>query len=79
MSRVRRPNRKAPDIDVLSRHYLGVGLSRHPDIAKHVERLKRLSEPRGRTTALIRESGRACGVQATTGINPLQSYHRRSI
>jgi hypothetical protein len=35
-----RENRKAPDIDTLARHYLGKGLSRHPDIAKHIERVE---------------------------------------
>ena len=34
-----RPNRKAPDIDILDRAYLRGGLSRHPDIANHVERV----------------------------------------
>ena len=37
-----RPNRKAPDIDILARAYLARGLSRHPDIAKHVERVEGL-------------------------------------
>jgi hypothetical protein len=35
-----RPNRKAPDIDILARHYLARGLSQHPDIAKHFERVE---------------------------------------
>jgi hypothetical protein len=34
-----RPNRRVPDIDILARAYLAGGLSRHPDIAKHVERV----------------------------------------
>jgi hypothetical protein len=32
-----RPNRKAPDIDVLARHYLKRGLSQHAEITKHVQ------------------------------------------
>jgi hypothetical protein len=43
MSRERR-NRKVPDIDVLARHYLGRGLSHHPDIAKHVERVEEVEK-----------------------------------
>ena len=39
-----RPNRKVPDIDVLARHYLGRGLSRHPNIAKHVERVEEVED-----------------------------------
>jgi len=35
-----RPNRKFPKIDILARAYLADGLSRHPDIAKHVERVE---------------------------------------
>ena len=35
-----RPNRKAPNIDVLAQAYLAGGLSRHPDIANHVERVE---------------------------------------
>ena len=30
-----KPNRKAPDIDILARAYLARGLSQHPEIAKH--------------------------------------------
>jgi len=32
----RKGNAKAPDIDVLARHYLSRGLSKHPDVAQHV-------------------------------------------
>ncbi len=32
----RKGKAKAPDIDVLARHYLGRGLSKHPDAAQHV-------------------------------------------
>ena len=39
-----RPNPKAPDIDILARAYLARGLSRHPDIAKHVERVADVEE-----------------------------------
>jgi len=35
-----RPNRKIPEIDVPARAYLAGGLSRHPDIANHVERVE---------------------------------------
>ncbi len=35
-----KPNRKAPDIDVLARHYLSRGLSQHPDVAQHVANIK---------------------------------------
>jgi hypothetical protein len=34
-----RPNPKVPEIDTLARAYLADGLSRHPEIAKHVERV----------------------------------------
>jgi hypothetical protein len=39
-----RPNRKVPDIDILARGYLAGGLSRHPDIAKHVERVDEVEQ-----------------------------------
>jgi hypothetical protein len=39
-----RSRSKAPDIDILARHYLGRGLSRHPDIAKHVERVEEVED-----------------------------------
>src|SRR5262249_29627608 len=39
-----RPNPKAPDNDILARAYLARGLSRHPDIAKHVERVADVEE-----------------------------------
>ena len=39
-----RPNRKVPDIDVLARGYLARGLSQHPDIAKHVERVEEVED-----------------------------------
>ena len=35
----RRRNRRAPDIDVLARHYLSRGLSKHPEIRQHVGNL----------------------------------------
>jgi hypothetical protein len=37
-----RPN--LPDIDILARAYLAGGLSRHPDIAKHVERVEEVEQ-----------------------------------
>src|SRR5215471_2879207 len=39
-----RPNRKAPDIDILARGYLARGLGQHPDIGKHVERVEELED-----------------------------------
>ena len=36
----RKERAKAPDIDVLARHYLGRGLSKHPDVAQHVANIK---------------------------------------
>jgi len=39
-----RPNRKAPYIDILARAYLARGLSQHPGIAKHVERVEDVEE-----------------------------------
>jgi len=42
MSRNRKT--RAPDIDVLAGHYLSRGLSKHPEIAKHVENLDDLEK-----------------------------------
>jgi hypothetical protein len=39
-----RPNRKVPDIDILARHYLARGLNRHPDIARHVDRVEEVEQ-----------------------------------
>ena len=40
----RRGNAKAPDIDVLARHYLSRGLRKHPDVAKHVANINDLDQ-----------------------------------
>jgi hypothetical protein len=40
----RKANRKAPDIDILARAYLSRGLSQHPDIVKHVERVEEVEK-----------------------------------
>ena len=40
---------KVPDFDVLSRHYLARGLSKHPDTPKHVANVEELQDmPIGR-------------------------------
>jgi hypothetical protein len=44
MYRRETPNRKAPDIDILARAYLGRGLSQHPDIGKHVENVEEVEQ-----------------------------------
>ena len=39
-----RPNRKAPDIDILARSYLAQGLKQHPDISKHVDNVEAVND-----------------------------------
>jgi hypothetical protein len=40
----RKATHKAPDIDVLARHYLSRGLSTHPEVAQHVASIEDLEK-----------------------------------
>jgi hypothetical protein len=68
-----RENRKAPDIDILARHYLAKGLSKHPDIAKHVERVEDV-EQMGMWSLL--DLARKMGVDANSLIRATEADER---
>jgi hypothetical protein len=40
----RRDEIKTPGLDTLARHYLGRGLSKHPDAAKHVANVDEIED-----------------------------------
>jgi hypothetical protein len=40
----RKGKTKAPDIDILARHYLSRGLSKHPDVVQHVANVDDLEQ-----------------------------------
>jgi len=53
-----KPSPKAPDFDILARHYLSLGLSKHPDVHQHVANVDDLEHmPMLRLMTLAKKMG----------------------
>jgi hypothetical protein len=63
-----REGRKAPDMDVLARHYLQLGLRAHPDVARHVPNVDELPDmPMLKLMKLAKDMGVESNVQKEDG------------